>query len=147
MNIRLKMKWLLLLPILLTPPYVITNRIRLFDPVEVPKLAFDLSIPFMPEFSWLYLGLFPFMWWALMQQNNLLDTKRYVIGGSIIAWTVSIIFLFFPTTFVRPIIEPEGLYSLILLSSCKRHTLHHTKFNGNYGFFLPWLDQIFKTEI
>jgi lathosterol oxidase len=33
-----------------------------------------------------------------------------------------------------------------ILSSCKRHTVHHNKGNVNFGFFLPWLDQLFKTS-
>lgn len=33
------------------------------------------------------------------------------------------------------------------LSFSKRHSLHHSKSTGNYGFFLPVLDWVFKTGI
>lgn len=32
-----------------------------------------------------------------------------------------------------------------LLSFSKRHSLHHKIPHSNYGFFLPWFDQLFKT--
>tara|TARA_R110002096_G_scaffold29509_4_gene88918 strand:- start:8353 stop:9132 length:780 start_codon:yes stop_codon:yes gene_type:complete len=31
-------------------------------------------------------------------------------------------------------------------SSCRRHTMHHTRIRGNYGFVLPWFDFLFKTR-
>jgi sterol desaturase/sphingolipid hydroxylase (fatty acid hydroxylase superfamily) len=34
-----------------------------------------------------------------------------------------------------------------LPSACLRHTLHHTRVRGNYGFYLPWLDQVLRTRI
>ena len=32
-----------------------------------------------------------------------------------------------------------------LLAGCRRHTWHHTH-GGNYGFYLPWLDALFRTR-
>ena len=34
-----------------------------------------------------------------------------------------------------------------VLKGSTRHALHHTLVNGNYGFMLPYLDQIFKTQL
>lgn len=31
-------------------------------------------------------------------------------------------------------------------SSCRRHTMHHTRIQGNYGFVLHWFDSLFKTR-
>ncbi len=34
-----------------------------------------------------------------------------------------------------------------ILAACQRHTAHHTRWKGNYGFYVPWLDQFFGTRI
>jgi lathosterol oxidase len=34
-----------------------------------------------------------------------------------------------------------------LLAACQRHTAHHTRWSGNYGFYLPWLDQWLSTRV
>lgn len=34
-----------------------------------------------------------------------------------------------------------------LFASCKRHTLHHTRIHGNFGFFLPWIDGFLGTNL
>ena len=34
-----------------------------------------------------------------------------------------------------------------LLAACQRHTAHHTRWSGNYGFYLPWLDRWFSTRV
>lgn len=34
-----------------------------------------------------------------------------------------------------------------LLAACHRHTAHHTRWAGNYGFYLPWLDRWLGTRI
>lgn len=34
-----------------------------------------------------------------------------------------------------------------LLAACQRHTAHHTRWNGNYGFYLPWLDRWLGTTL
>ena len=34
-----------------------------------------------------------------------------------------------------------------LLAACQRHTAHHTRWSGNYGFYLPWLDRWLGTRV
>jgi len=34
-----------------------------------------------------------------------------------------------------------------LFAGCRRHTLHHGRFHGNYGFYLPWLDGVLGTRV
>lgn len=34
-----------------------------------------------------------------------------------------------------------------LLAACQRHTAHHTRVTGNYGFYLPWLDRWLSTRL
>ena len=34
-----------------------------------------------------------------------------------------------------------------LLAACQRHTAHHTRWAGNYGFYLPWLDRWLSTRL
>jgi lathosterol oxidase len=37
--------------------------------------------------------------------------------------------------------------STAFFSSCKRHTTHHGKTHGNFGFFLSWFDRWFSTRL
>ena len=39
----------------------------------------------------------------------------------------------------------SGVNQTSFLGFSKRHSLHHKIPHGNYGFFLPWFDQIFQT--
>ena len=34
-----------------------------------------------------------------------------------------------------------------LLAACQRHTAHHTRWTGNYGFYLPWFDRWLSTRV
>ncbi len=34
-----------------------------------------------------------------------------------------------------------------LLAGCRRHTLHHGRIHGNFGFYLPWLDAALGTRV
>ncbi len=106
--------WLLIMPLLLTPPYVISNRLEWFPAHEVPRLAIDDWVPFMPELALLYLGLFPLMWLAVLIQREAWAAKGMVLGAAACAWLVSLIFVFFPTSFARPAIDAQGFYGLIV---------------------------------
>lgn len=108
------MFWLLMMPVLLTPPYAFSNRVEWFPAHEVPRLPIDDWVPFMPELALLYLGLFPLMWLAVVVQPDVSGAKRMVLGAASCAWLVSLIFLFYPTTFARPAIEPRGFYALVV---------------------------------
>lgn len=111
-----KLKWLALMPLLLTPPYALTNRLHLFEPYEVPRLAFDNAIAFMPELSGLYLGLFPFMWLSVLSQPSASEARKLILGGTVCSCMASLIFLVYPTTFSRPNIDASGLYAWIVAS-------------------------------
>lgn len=37
--------------------------------------------------------------------------------------------------------------NLFILQGVRRHQLHHAKYQGNYGFMLPAMDNLFKTAI
>ena len=108
------MFWLLVMPLLLTPPYTISNRLEWFPAHEVPRLAIDDWVPFVPELALLYLGLFPLMWLAVLAQRDASAAKRMVLGAASCAWLVSLIFVFYPTTFARPDIAPRGFYALVV---------------------------------
>ena len=34
-----------------------------------------------------------------------------------------------------------------LFAACQRHTDHHTRWSGNFGFYLPWLDRWLGTRV
>jgi hypothetical protein len=128
-----KVKWLLLMPLLLSPPYVLTNRVHIFKAHEVPRVFIDTIIPFMPELSWLYLALFPFMWWAVLRQRSVLDAKRFVLGGAAISWLVSIVFLIYPTTFSREDVDCGGIYSWV--ASIDTHYNACPSLHGAYAVY------------
>ena len=33
-----------------------------------------------------------------------------------------------------------------LIAGCQRHTAHHSNNKGNFGFYLPWIDRLLKTQ-
>jgi membrane-associated phospholipid phosphatase len=107
-------RWLVLMPVLLTPPYALSNRVEWFPAREVPRMPIDDWVPFMPELALLYLGLFPLMWLAVVVQPDVAAARRLVLGAASCAWLVSLIFLFYPTTFARPAVEPRGFYALVV---------------------------------
>lgn len=106
--------WLLLMPVLLTPPYAISNRLEWFAAREVPRLAIDEWVPFVPELALLYLGLFPLMWLAVLLQRDGDGARRLVLGAAACAWLVSLVFVFYPTTFPRPAVQAQGFYALVI---------------------------------
>jgi membrane-associated phospholipid phosphatase len=108
------MFWLLVMPLLLTPPYAISNRLEWLPAREVPRLAIDEWVPFMPELALLYLGLFPLMWLAVLAQPDVSAAKRVVLSAVSCAWLVSLIFVFYPTSFPRPPGEARGFYALVV---------------------------------
>lgn len=105
--------WLLLMPLLLTPPYVLTNHLRLMPAYEMPSLTIDTWIPFLPQASWVYLGLFPFMWAAVLAQQSAINARLVVLSAAACAWLAAGFFLLLPTTYPRPPLAGEGLYALI----------------------------------
>jgi membrane-associated phospholipid phosphatase len=108
------MFWLLVMPLMLTPPYAISNRLEWFPAYEVPRVPIDEWVPFMPELALLYLGLFPLMWIAVLVQPDVSSAKRMVLSAAGCAWVVSVIFVFYPTTFARPPGDPRGFYALVV---------------------------------
>lgn len=106
--------WLLMMPLLLTPPYALSNRMEWLPAREVPRLAIDEWVPFMPDLALLYLALFPLMWLAVLLQQDVDRAKRVVLSAAACAWLVSLIFVFHPTTFARPPGEARGVYALVV---------------------------------
>jgi lathosterol oxidase len=45
------------------------------------------------------------------------------------------------------ILNSLGHSNLVLAPFTRRHALHHQYVNGNYGFLLPWFDQLFNTGV
>lgn len=45
------------------------------------------------------------------------------------------------------ILNSLGHSNLVLAPFTRRHALHHQYVNGNFGFLLPWFDQLFKTGV
>ena len=133
-----KLKWLALMPVLLTPPYALTNRLHLFESHEVPRLAFDNAIAFMPELSGLYLSLFPFMWLSVLSQPTASEARKFILGGTACSCLASLIFLVYPTTFPRPNIDASGVYAWIVTSDTPYNAC--PSLHGSYAVYsAAWL--------
>jgi len=126
---RRHLRWLLLMPLLLVPPYMGSNRLSWLLTREVPRLALDDAIPFQPALAGLYLALFPLMWLAVLAQRDAAAARRLVLGMTACAWTVSLFFVLVPTTFARPEYSGGGLYASIVAWDTPRNafpSLHGT---------------------
>ena len=120
--------WLWCMPVLLTPPYVVSNHLTWLPAWTVPVLAPDRLVPFTPWAAWVYLGLFPLMWAAVLVQPTASDARRVVFSAAACAWTASAVFVFLPTQFPRPL-TVNGLHGLITIVDTPRNacpSLHGT---------------------
>ncbi len=106
--------WLVIMPLVLTPPYVLSNHFHLLPANDMPQLAIDGWIPFYPPAAWVYLGLFPFMWVAVLLQRDADHARRVVLSAAACAWSASAVFVLLPTAYPRPP-PAAGLYALITL--------------------------------
>ena len=113
-------RWLLIMPLLLTPPYALSNHLHLLPAHEVPCLAIDEMVPFLPGASWVYLGLFPFMWAAVLVQRDAVMARRVVLSAAACAWSASVLFVLLPTAYPRPP-QAAGLHALITLVDTPRN--------------------------
>jgi len=131
--------WLAVMPITLTPPYWLSNHITWFPAHPVPRLALDELIPFMPSLAWLYLGLFPFMWIAVLTQTNTRHAQRYMLGATACAWGVSLLFILFPTSYPRPHSSHDSaLYAMIVAMDTDRNAC--PSLHGTYAAYsAAWL--------
>ncbi len=117
---------------------------HLFEPHEVPRLAFDNAIAFMPELSALYLSLFPFMWLSVLNQPTASEARKLIFGGTVCACMVSLIFLIYPTTFPRPDIVASGIYALIVSSDTPYNAC--PSLHGSYAVYsAAWLVRVTNT--
>ena len=128
-----RLRWLLAMPLLLTPPYAITNHLELRRAVEVPRLAIDGWVPFLPEASLVYLGLFPLMWLAVVVQPDAAAARRVVLGAACCAWGAALVFLLAPTTFARPAGAASGVYALVTALDTPRNAC--PSLHGTYAIY------------
>jgi hypothetical protein len=138
-----KCKWLFFMTLLLTPPYWLTNHYHFFEGHEVPRLALDNAIPFMPHLAWIYILLFPFMWWSVLCQKSVNAAKWNIWGGALCAYGVSVIFLLYPTTFARVDESSLWLYSKIIASD----TIYNAcpSLHGSYSIYAAlWVARAYK---
>ncbi len=69
----------------------------------------DRSVPFTPEWVWVYLLYYPFCFMPLFLLNNI-DTFRRVAGAYLLEFVLAfIVFLSFPVKMIRPAVVPGTL--------------------------------------
>lgn len=93
--------WLAAMPLLLTPPYLVSNRLTWREALAVPLTDIDRWVPFRPDLVWCYLGLFPLMWLAVLLQPNVAAARRVVLGMAGCALVAGVVFALWPTCFPR----------------------------------------------
>ena len=94
-------RWAFFMPWLLTPWYAVTNRMTIGEPTVIPLLPVDELISFTPSLVWLYLGLFPLMWLAVLVQPSARQAGQVVLSMLFCAICASVIFALWPTVFSR----------------------------------------------
>lgn len=71
--------------------------------------AVDRSVPFTPQWVWVYLLYYPFCFMPLFLLNNM-DTFRRVAGAYLLEFVLAfIVFLSFPVKMIRPVVVPDTL--------------------------------------
>lgn len=137
---RRHVRWLLLMPVLLVPPYSFSNHFHWLPAREIPRLAIDDAIPFQPELAGLYMALFPLMWLAVLVQRDAAAARRLVLAMTACAWMVSAFFVLVPTTFARPEYSGGGLYASIIAWDTPRNAF--PSLHGTYaGMSALWIAQ------
>lgn len=81
--------------------YLGVERVLLFPAKEVPQLAIDRAIPFLPWTIWIYQSTVPFMFIIYLLIQNPDTLNRMVYAFCALLLSSAIIFYFFPTTVPR----------------------------------------------
>lgn len=129
-------RWLLLMPVILTPPYVVTNRLQHGTPVHMPLTAIDRLIPGDPAWAWAYLLLFPLMWAAVLVQSDQSRCRNVVLSCAGCALVACTAFTIQPTAFARPGWPETGLYGWVTALDSERNAC--PSLHGAYALLGAW---------
>jgi membrane-associated phospholipid phosphatase len=94
--------------------YLGTNHLNVFSPHYLPLFAFENLIPFVPWTVIIYLSTFPLVAAALLLVRRE-DLHKSVVTIIKIILFLSLVFLFYPTTYPRPDLPPGTAPSSRLL--------------------------------
>ena len=112
-------------------PYLFLQRHNFFPVTNVPSCAFDHMIPFSDQAVWFYLSIYllmpvgPFL---MGKRNQIL---RYAAGIVLISLLANIVFIFWPTSCPRPVVQKTNLAYQALTTidnSCQAFPSLHAAF-------------------
>jgi ketosteroid isomerase-like protein len=83
-------------------PYFWLQRNVFFPVTVMTESAFDAWLSFTPNAVWIYLSLFLLMPIAPMQMQSRRQLGRYALGVVAMSLSADLLFLFWPTTVIRP---------------------------------------------
>lgn len=85
--------------------YFLTNHYPVFEPKLLPLTFFDLSVPLIPWWMWIYVSMYPMMYLAFYMldkdESDLKLLNQSLFGFFLLQTLAFIIFFFFPTTYPR----------------------------------------------
>lgn len=86
-------------------PYLFLQRHHFFPATNMPASFFDRMIPFSDQAVWLYLSIYLLMPVGPFLMNSRRQIFRYAIGIVLISLLANAIFLFWPTSCLRPDVQ------------------------------------------
>ena len=106
--------------------YVLTGRFHLRTPSPAPALPVDSLIPFVGWTVWIYHSQFLFLLTSARMVKTKAGISRTLYSMGLASALSFCVFLLYPTTLPRPLIQPEGLtaeafnflYSVDSTSNC-----------------------------
>jgi membrane-associated phospholipid phosphatase len=99
---RLKLFLLFALNLWVYVPYLFLQRHHWFSSTTMPLSFLDRLIPFLPETVWIYISISLLMPIGPFLMNQRRQIFRYAAGIMIIGLIADVVFIFWPTTCLRP---------------------------------------------
>ena len=116
-----RFRWLLLMPLVLTPPYLVSNHLTWQPASAIPMTDVDRWVPVGPQWTLAYLMLFPLMWAAVLSQARSGGSRQVVLSFTAAALTASLVFVLWPTSYARPGWTADGLYGWVVWLDTERN--------------------------
>jgi membrane-associated phospholipid phosphatase len=120
---RTRLVLAVLLTLWITIPYYGLQRLELFAVHQMSPSSFDRAVPFAQSMAWPYLSMFVLLILAPCGLSSPCAIRRFVMDFFLLGLVSSVIFLFWPTSAPRPVIDEvhDPLYAVILATDSPRN--------------------------
>jgi membrane-associated phospholipid phosphatase len=115
-EMALKLVLLVVLNLWVYLPYLFLQRHHFFPATNMPSSFFDRIIPFSDQAVWLYLSIYLLMPVGPFLMNSRKQIFHYAIGIVLISLLANAIFLFWPTSCPRPVVQGTNVAYQTLIS-------------------------------